>query len=422
MGNYPAYPEYKDSKIKWLDLLPAHWGSTKIKFYYDIQLGKMLQPQPLSQNDEEVEYLKALNVQWERVIFDDLPKMWASPKDKKKYAVQNGDLLICEGGEVGRTALLEGIEGDCIIQNALHRVRGTEKANINYLKYLMRHIADAGWFDILCNKSTIAHLTGEKLDALELPLPYPEEQQVIAHFLDDKTAQIDGLIAKKEALLARLAEKRTALISQAVTKGLDPTAPMKDSNIPWLGHIPAHWELKKLHHIARLKSGESITTNMMDENDEYPVFGGNGLRGHYHKYTHLGDYVLIGRQGALCGNINYASGRFWASEHALVVSPTQDIAPRWLGELLRTMNLNQYSVSAAQPGLSAEYIGRLKVPFPIFDEQVNIAHYLIEETSKIDLQRVKIEKAVTTLKEYRTALITSAVTGKIDVRNMVSAM
>lgn len=188
----------------------------------------------------------------------------------------------------------------------------------------------------------------------------------------------------------------------------------KDSGVEWLGKIPTHWKLKRLHHIARLRSGETMTAQMMNENDEFPVYGGNGLRGYYHSYTHEGDYVLIGRQGALCGNINYASGKFWASEHAVVVSPSLELETIWLGELLQTMNLNQYSTSAAQPGISVEQIGRLKIPFPPIEEQRSIARFLDYKTAQIDALIAKKEALLEKLAEKRTALISQAVTKGLD--------
>jgi type I restriction enzyme S subunit len=128
----------------------------------------------------------------------------------------------------------------------------------------------------------------------------------------------------------------------------------------------------------------------------------------------------LGGKGALCGNINYSNGQFWASEHAVVVNPLKPFAVKWLGGLLFAMNLNQYSVSAAQPGLSVSQISSLKIPVPLFPEQTAIATYLDRETAKIDRLAAKLESAIARLREYRTALITAAVTGKIDVREMKS--
>jgi len=190
----------------------------------------------------------------------------------------------------------------------------------------------------------------------------------------------------------------------------------KPSGVEWLGDVPAHWEVKRLRRLARLKSGESITSEELAEGGDYPVYGGNGIRGTFSRFTHQGHYALIGRQGALCGNINYASGKFWASEHAVVVLPLVDFSTVWMGELLRAMDLNQYSVSAAQPGLSVDRILSLHLPVPPRDEQTAIADFLDRQTAKIDGLVAKVETAIERLLEYRTALITAAVTGKIDVR------
>jgi type I restriction enzyme S subunit len=242
------------------------------------------------------------------------------------------------------------------------------------------------------------------------------EQQAIAAFLDREMARIDALLAAKQRLLDLLAEKRAALITRAVTRGLDPAVPLKESGVQWLGEIPAHWEVKKLKYAAALKSGDSITAEDIRADDEFPVYGGNGLRGYTSSYTHDGHFVLIGRQGALCGNINYAKGMFWASEHAVVVSPGKPVATTWLGELLRTMNLNQYSVSAAQPGLAVDRVKQLHVPVPPLAEQRAVADHLDRQTARLDALAGRVRRAMDLLREYRAALITAAVTGQIDVR------
>ena len=184
----------------------------------------------------------------------------------------------------------------------------------------------------------------------------------------------------------------------------------KDSGVEWLGEVPQQWELLKLKRICLLKSGENITSEQIQEEDNFPVFGGNGLRGYTDKYTHDGHYALIGRQGALCGNVNYAAGRFWASEHAVVVLKTKDFVTRWLGELLRTMNLNQYSIASAQPGLSVEVIGNLFIPLPPLPEQRSIAAFLDRETTKIDELIAEQRQLIDLLKEKRQAVISHAVT------------
>ena len=152
----------------------------------------------------------------------------------------------------------------------------------------------------------------------------------------------------------------------------------------------------------------------IEEEDKYPVYGGNGLRGYFSKYTNEGEYVLIGRQGALCGNINYASGKFWATEHAVVVYLKPNIDCKWYGEMLRVMNLNQYSVSAAQPGLSVDRIKRLLLPAPPFLEQQAIAHYLDTKTAQIDRKIDLLTQKAQRYEELKRSLINETVTCGLD--------
>ena len=184
----------------------------------------------------------------------------------------------------------------------------------------------------------------------------------------------------------------------------------RDSGVAWIGDIPAGWQVLALKHVVSMRSGDQITADAIEEVGEFPVFGGNGLRGYTDKFTHDGHYALIGRQGALCGNINYALGRFWASEHAVVVTPKRPCAVRWLGELLRAMNLGQYSVTAAQPGLAVETIGNLAIPLPSPAEQAAISAFLDRETGKIDALVAEQERLMALLKEKRQAVISQAVT------------
>jgi type I restriction enzyme S subunit len=171
-----------------------------------------------------------------------------------------------------------------------------------------------------------------------------------------------------------------------------------------------HWRRVKLKYLAALKSGDAIEGKDIKDDGDYPVYGGNGLRGYTNRFTHEGERVLIGRQGALCGNINYAKGKFWATEHAIVATPKQDFNATWLGEALRAMNLNQYTQSAAQPGIAVEVIENLEVLVPPRAEQDQIAQRLLAKLSQVDgLVKAK-QRLLDLLTEKRRALIASAVT------------
>ena len=152
---------------------------------------------------------------------------------------------------------------------------------------------------------------------------------------------------------------------------------MKRTAIDWTPYIPDNWKEIRIKDIARLQSGNSLTSDNIDEMGDYPVYGGNGLRGYTDSYTNDGSYVLIGRQGALCGNINYAEGKFYATEHAIVVYPNRKNENyKWLGETLRCADYNRLSASAAQPGLAVNVLNNQLIPYPPLEIRNRIADYL----------------------------------------------
>jgi len=191
---------------------------------------------------------------------------------------------------------------------------------------------------------------------------------------------------------------------------------MKDSGVEWIGEIPEGWEVKALKHIARLQSGETISAERFVE-EGYAVFGGNGFRGYASRFTNEGEFILIGRQGALCGNVNYAKGKFFASEHAIVVYPFENQNITWLGEQIRVADFNRLSQSSAQPGIAVNVIKNEIFVYPPKMEQNEIADYIKRISNKIVTAIGLKEKEIEKLKEYKASLINTAVTGKIKVNS-----
>jgi type I restriction enzyme, S subunit len=188
----------------------------------------------------------------------------------------------------------------------------------------------------------------------------------------------------------------------------------KDSGIEWLGEIPEHWDVMMLKRLATLQAGYAITAERIHAAGNYPVFGGNGSRGFTDSFTHEGVLPLIGRQGALCGCINLAAGRFWASEHAIVAQPGRSVDALWLSRLLEAMALNTYAQSAAQPGIAVETISAVRAPYPPIDEQQTIAAFLDRDTARIDKLVAKKKRLIELLREQLTVLISRAVTNGLD--------
>jgi type I restriction enzyme S subunit len=204
-------------------------------------------------------------------------------------------------------------------------------------------------------------------------------------------------------------------VLNAAARASDPTSL---AGVPRFGlatpGLPPLWSYMRLMRVAWLRSGESITSEEIDDNGEYPVFGGNGLRGFTAAYTHDGDFPLVGRQGALCGCVNFASGRFWASEHAVVAAPLDGHNSKYLFYVLGSMSLGQHSQSAAQPGLSVDVLRTLEVPVPPSEDQLAIADFLDRETERIDALVAKKQRLIELLREKRTALVGHATTKGLD--------
>lgn len=193
---------------------------------------------------------------------------------------------------------------------------------------------------------------------------------------------------------------------------------MKDSRVEWIGAIPEGWNVKRMKDVLLFQSGDTISAEQISEKSDetpYPVYGGNGIRGYFNAFNSDGHVPLIGRQGALCGNINIANGRFWATEHAVRVKSTlKTINLQWVGKMLDVMNLNQHATQSAQPGLSVEKIRPLLIPLPPLAEQQAIADFLDRETSLIDQRMALIGKKRGLLRELRKSVVHEAVTKGLE--------
>ncbi|MCY4163224.1 MAG: restriction endonuclease subunit S [bacterium] len=421
--------------------MPEHWDDTSVKHCYEIQLGKMLQPEPASPKDSEISYLKALNVQWGKVVIAEPSIMWASEHDVKQFGVRRGDLLVCEGGEAGRAALFEETFEGLIIQNALHRVRAKLHGHNGFLLYWLVALASSGWFEVNTNKATIAHFTKEKFGALPLYLPPLAEQRAIAEFLDRETARVDALVEKKQQLIERLREYRTALITQTVTKGLppdvaavegfNPASSFKPSGVEWLGDVPEHWEVKRLGDIADLVSGYPFDSVYFDRNEGFPLIRMGDLYRDETEMNWSGQLIseaLVDTGDILVGISGEFNVSMWSHGPALlnqriccIRSHYRIVNQRLIYYclLIQLMLVNDTIYSTTIKNLSLSELRKLSIPVPPIQEQRVIAEFLDRETERIDALSARVETAIERLQEYRTALITAAVTRKIDVQGFV---
>lgn len=213
----------KDTGVEWLGQIPEHWNMSKVGWHYEVQLGKMLDDARIS-GEHLAPYLRNKDVQWWEINTQNLPKMDFTPSEKRKYNLKNGDVLVCEGGEIGRSAVWTRQNTECYYQKALHRVRAIDQSQDSfYFCYFMEYAAKNGVFDLRSNQSTISHLTREKLKKQKIPLPPTSEQNQIVSKLDEATERLSELQSKLSSRIDLLEEKRQALITAAVTGQIDVT-------------------------------------------------------------------------------------------------------------------------------------------------------------------------------------------------------
>lgn len=328
------------------------------------------------------------------------------------------DLLLSRSGTIGRAFLAPSAAEGMAFAGFLVRFRPNSNSLGKYLYYCTQSSEFQGAVAADAVSSTIQNFNAERYENLTIPLPVLDEQRAIAAYLDRETQNIDELIDEQRGLIKTLRERMIALIESSVTRGVSG-ARTEPSTIPWLygGEVASHWATSRIKYMfSSLRAGAMIPSDLIDVAGDYPVYGGNGKRGYTNDFTHEGVHILIGRQGALCGNVHLCNGRFWPSEHAIVGEPVQDVVPGWLEYLLRVMNLGQYSMASAQPGIGVGQIAPLKIPLPPSSEQREIAAYLDVETARIYELISESEELITLSQERRVALITAAVTGQIDVR------
>src|SRR5574344_243987 len=242
------YGEYKDSGVQWIGETPSHWKVARLKNKSSIVLGKMLMNNP-PKGEESLytlhPYLKSRNVGWLDLSLDDIEQMYFSDYEISLYKLSIGDIVINEGGDIGKVALWKGYEEDVYIQNSVHKITPSKEMSNEFLMYFLLSTSKKKYFWSIVNQVSIAHLTKEKLSNTPILIPPLSEQQSIASFLDAKTKPINDIISKREKQIELLEEMKSAIISHAVTKGLNPDAKMKDSGIEWIGDIPEEWSMIK---------------------------------------------------------------------------------------------------------------------------------------------------------------------------------
>lgn len=454
MAKYKAYPEYKDSGVEWLGMIPTEWKISHFKWLTND--GKSFASGPFGSSIGSKFYQEYgvpvirgnnLSINGEKPFFKDSGYVYlddAKADELSNAEVIAGDLVFTARGTVGQVGL---IPADSTLSwsrailsaNQLRYRTDLRKYNSSYLWYQF-----SSWFirtQITLSSDSVAqpNLNLGSLKALNIIVPPLMVQKAIADFLDHETAKIDNLIQKQQQLIELLKEKRQAVISHAVTKGLNPDVPMKDSGVEWMGEVPEHWKLIKFSHCVSIRSGQ-VDPRKFPYCDYWLIAPNHIVSGE----GRIINLETAKDQGAdsgkyLCrtGEVIYSKIRPALVKACLSPSDTvlcsADMYPMTsyngltnnflllylLSDVFTRFAVNQAD-RVAMPKINRESLSDCKIPVPPIDEQEKIYSHAREALEKLDVLLQKSQLTIEFFQERRTALISAAVTGKIDVRDWVA--
>lgn len=424
------YTNYKQTGIGWIGEIPERWELSKLKYLLasPVTDGPHSTPEFV---DDGVPFISVDGIQNGELSFNN--KRFISRKDHnefiKKANPKKGDILLGKAASVGKVALIK-TDTEFSIWSPLALIKPDNKRiNSKVLAYSLQTQFLQDQIRNLSNSNTQLNLGMKDIPSLIVFLPPHNLQVKISAYLDYKTSLIDQLISKNNLLIQLLEEKKQAIINQAVTKGLDPNVKMKDSGIEWIGEIPEHWELKKMKHLfnyVKGKNAQQYTKEYIDQNKGiYPVYSGQteneGVMGLVSNFDYDEQQaLLVTTVGAKAMTVRSINGKFSLSQNCALITPKGDDT----STNYYLYNLSQHFVyekellsQIMQPSLRFEDLDKYIILLPPKNEQKKIASYLSKITEKIDRFIQKQKQQNTLLQEYRQALISNAVTGKIDVRD-----
>lgn len=403
------YDKYKDSGIAWIGEIPEHWKVKKGKNLFKKE------ERPVRDNDEIVTCFRdgEVTLRSNRRIDGFTNAM----KEVGYQGVRRGDLVIHNMDAFAGAIGVSDSDGKSTPVYSVCTPKNNVEANVYYYAYLLRSYALGGVIQSLAKgiRERSTDFRYKEFGDLYYQQPPIEEQQSIASYLDQKCGEIDKLITLQEEMITKLQSYKQSVITEAVTKGLDKNLPLKDSGIEWIGEIPEHWSVVKIKYLAKIKSGDSISSNEIMQEGIYEVYGGNGLMGFCNKKNVDGVNIIIGRVGALCGNVRLISESKFITDNALILNCFDNALYSYMYIMLKAANLNNLNTSNAQPLITGSKVLNVSLPIPPLSEQQSIADYLDRKCSEIDelisIKQQKIEK----LKDYKKSLIFECVTGKRKV-------
>lgn len=392
------YEAYTDSAIEWIGMIPEGWECLRMKYFAELVTTPSTSDNKIGLENIESSTGRFIptNSEFEgngiSFMPDDIVYGKLRPYLQK---VWKADM---EGNAVGDFFVL----------------RCNSKSYPTYLKYLLL----SPNFTSVANGSTygakMPRVSSEFIMNFSWFLPSYNEQQAIADYLDYKVGQIDTSVAEINTQIEDLKAYRQAVISEAVTKGLNPNAPMKDSGIEWIGMIPEGWECLPMKRGLTINNGKDYKDVQSEEG--YPVIGSGGQFAYATDFLYDGEAVLLGRKGTIDKPMYY-NGKFWTVDTMFYAVPDDDVCCKYMYYQAQTIPFGLYSTNTALPSMTQTALADNPMCFPLLAEQQAIADYLDEKTSKIDTAIKSLENQRDDLNALRQTVISEAVTGKVDLRD-----
>jgi type I restriction enzyme S subunit len=441
------YAEYKESGLPWLGQVPRHWEERRLRSLTTESICNGVGESAQEFREDWPRYIRITDIADARNLRSrsraSLPHSLAIGAE-----VRQGDLLIAAVGATYGKAYVHASEEEACFAGYLVRVRLSAELDTGFAAYWTE--SQHYWHQLRANviQSTIQNFSAARVKRLLAILPPAEEQAAIVRFLDWANGRLERAIRAKRKVIALLNEQKQAIIHRAVTRGLDPSVPLKDSGVPWLGEIPAHWEVRRLKSLSRFVTSGSrgwaryyadaglvflrignISTTSVDlrlKRITYvmPPAGAEGER-----TRAIPDDVLLSitAQIGAVGVVPYGLGEAFVNQHtALIRLRPERVVPRWAAYgLLSQFGKDQCRMmtnGGTKIGLTLNDVRCLLVPLPPVEEQLKLVAGIEDRTREQDLVISRLEREISLLREYRTRLVADVVTGKLDVRAAAAAL
>ena len=405
----------KPSGVEWLGDIPADWDVCRLKYCLSTRLQYGANSSGVTFKENLPRYIRITDISSAKTLSEN-NKLSLGLDEALPYLLDDKDILFARSGAtVGKAFIYSSDIGAAAFAGYLIR------AKLNPLKLLPEFLllftqsnAYDEWRKQIFIQSTIQNIAAERYNNLLVPRPPLDEQQRIAAFLDDKCARIDSVVEKTRASIEEYRKLKQAIITRAVTKGIRPNRPTKDSGIDWLGDIPADWELARLKRFIFVNNGRETLDEVDKTEDVVPVYGSGGV----FKYTttplYSGETVMFGRKGTL-GKPIYANEKLWTVDTMYFLTFSEKLFAKFNYYQLCAFDWEPHITQTALPSIVASEIVSCKFAFPPLDEQKEIAAYLDEKTAAIDSLVAKKNRLVSELESLKKSLIFEYVTGKKEV-------